>query len=443
MDIAKLYENKKPMEVFAFYGPCDGKLDNGKPMGDGTDFRIKERYIEYKECGFDILLIEDEAVYNGEPFMTSKTKEVMDICYEIGLKVIVLDRRIYYLAIKGFKGKEIDGFTINSTEDLHKLVAFYMKDYMHHPAFMGVYIMDEPIVEQLDDVSAIVGAIKAAKSDCYVHICHTSAGAIHSRNDELVKRDNWSDITWDQYLFMYYETMKNPKLCRTFHLYMEKIKKFSQKHNIGFTAVTLQAFGGDLLNGCTGLGWRQVDDYDLRYQVYASLLYYPTRLCWFHYWASKHNINGNTEKSIMNAFGEKVMYDQAQKLNAEIKALSKVMNNFDYRGVNVFNDKKTSTYYFLNEIDFKFNDMTVEKIKGAVIISEGYDKENNLTGFLVHNSIEPEKRKSATLTLNFKGADKVVIFDRAKPKTVVLKDGKLKLKLPCAEGVFIIPQKVN
>ena len=441
MELAKLYENNKPMEIFAFYGPCDGKYRDGKPMGDGTDFRIKERYVEYKECGFDILLIEDEAVYNGGPFETSETKMVMDICQEVGLKGIVLDRRIYNIAVRGYMNKEIDGFKINSIEDLNKLVAFYMKDYMNHPAFYGVYIMDEPSTDILDGVSSIVGAIKAAKSDCYVHICHLTTGATYPKNEEFIKRDNWSDITWDQYLFMFYETVKHPFLCRTFHLYMEKIKKLCQKNDLGFTAVTLQAFGGELLNGCTGTGWRQVDDYDLRYQVYASLLYYPTRLVWFHYWASKHNVQRLKEKSIINEFGQKVMYDQAKALNAEIKELSKVMQSFEYRGVNVFNDKKTSTYYFLNEIDFVFNGLTVEKTKGAVIISEGYDKVNDLTAFLVHNSIPPEKRKSSTITLNFDGASKVVIYKKAKPTTVDLKNGKLKLKLPCAESVYIIPLK--
>ena len=185
MELAKLYENNKPMEIFAFYGPCDGKYGDGTPMGDGTDFRIKERYVEYKGCGFDILLIEDEAVYNGGPFETSETKMVMDICQEVGLKAIVLDRRIYNIAVRGYMNKEIDGFKINSIEDLNKLVAFYMKDYMNHPAFYGVYIMDEPSTDMLDGASAIVGAIKAAKSDCYVHICHLTTGAIYPKNEEF------------------------------------------------------------------------------------------------------------------------------------------------------------------------------------------------------------------------------------------------------------------
>lgn len=435
----EVYKQGKPIDIFAFYGPCDGKFDDGTPMGDGTDFRTKERYIEYKNCGFDILLLEDEAVYNGEPFETSKVKEIMDICHEIGLRVIVLDRRIYYLAVKGFMEREIDGFSVNSIEDLHALVAFYMKDYRQHPAFYGVYIMDEPSVEILDRVSSIVGAIKDAGDNCYVHICHTVAGATYSRNEELVKRDNWSQITWDHYLFQYYETQKSPILSRVFHLYMEKIKKFSQKMGLCFSAVTLQAFGSELMNGCTGLGWRHVDNYDLRYQVYASLLYYPDKLVWFHYWASRHNVKRYREKNIMDEFGNKVMYDEVKALNAEIKALTAVMSNFDFNGVNLFCDKKEKAYYFLNERDFVLRDMKVEKVKGSAIISEGIDKENNRVGYLVHNSTDPIKRKKTTLTLAFDGAKEVIVYKKGVPEMQTLKNGKITLKLSCADGVYIIP----
>lgn len=439
MDIKNLYKNGKPTEIFAFYGPSDGKYQNGKPMGDGTDFRIKERYQEYKDCGFDVLLLENEATYNGEPFETSKIKEIMDICAEIGLKVIVLDRRIYDLAVFGYQNKTIDGITINTQDDLVKLISLYIKDYSKHPAFMGVYITDEPPAELLDGVSSIIGALKTAKPDCYVHICNTSSGALYRKNDEYIKRDKWGEITCDIYLFEYYETLKNPKLERTFFLWMEKIKRLTQKHGIGFSMVSLQCFGGGEYNGCTAIGWRPVDIYDMRYQAYASMMFYPTHLVWFHYWASRYTAPGLNTCSIMDEYGRKRLYNEAKEINAEIKSLTKVMNHFDYRGVNVVYDKKSNPYYFLNERNYVFADMSVEKIKGAAVISEGRDEKNQLSGFTVLNSTPPDKRKSATITFDFKNSDEIVVYKRGVPVTVRLKDGKYKIKLPCGEGVFIIP----
>lgn len=240
---------------------------------------------------------------------------------------------------------------------------------------------------------------------------------------------------------MFYESPKKPVLSRTYHLYAEKIKRFTQKYNLEFSAVTLQAFGSELINGCTGLGWRHVTAHDLRYQVYASLLYYPDKLGWFHYWASKHNVKRYHEKNIMSEFGEKIFYDDVKALNAEIKALTTVMTHFDFNGVNVFHNRKRIPYYYLNDIDFVFRDMKVEKVKGEAVISEGIDKENDRAGYLIHNSIDPLKKKSTKLILSFGNAKEVIIYKKGAPEKATLKNGKLTLKLASADGVYIIPIK--
>ena len=53
--------------LYAFYGPADP----GHKNGNGVDFRTKERYQEYKDAGFNILLIENEAAYDGQEWETS------------------------------------------------------------------------------------------------------------------------------------------------------------------------------------------------------------------------------------------------------------------------------------------------------------------------------------------------------------------------------------
>ena len=85
--------------------------------------------------------------------------------------------------------------------------------------------------------------------------------------------------------------------------------------------------------------------------------------------------------------------------------------------------------------------MKVEKVKGAVIISEGIDKENDLAGYLIQNSTDPKKRKTTKLKLAFDNAKEVIIYKKGIPEKVALIGGKLTLKLPCADGVYIIPVK--
>ena len=95
------FNSTENIKMYAFYGPGNGLYRDGTPMGDGTDMRTKERYQEYKDCGFDILLLENEAAYRGEDWETSKVKEIMDIAFEVGLDVVVFDTRIWQLAVKG------------------------------------------------------------------------------------------------------------------------------------------------------------------------------------------------------------------------------------------------------------------------------------------------------------------------------------------------------
>jgi sugar phosphate isomerase/epimerase len=102
----------KEIDLYAFYGPSDGKYMNGTPMGDGTDFRVKERYQEYKDCGFDILLLLGNDTYNGEEFETSDLKMNLELCAKVGLKAIVHDKRLHDLSMQEHSliGKEFDSF---------------------------------------------------------------------------------------------------------------------------------------------------------------------------------------------------------------------------------------------------------------------------------------------------------------------------------------------
>ena len=85
--------------------------------------------------------------------------------------------------------------------------------------------------------------------------------------------------------------------------------------------------------------------------------------------------------------------------------------------------------------------MTFKNFKGETLISEAYDEKNDITGFMIQNTADPLKRKKAVITLNFENATSLVVYRRGKPETVALKDGNVTLKLPCADGCFVIPCK--
>ena len=84
---------------FDFYGynsPWDGRyFYDGVEYFLGEDFRSVKRYKEYKNVGFNILLLQHRNSYNGEDFETSACKKCMDTAYKAGIfKVIVSDNRL-------------------------------------------------------------------------------------------------------------------------------------------------------------------------------------------------------------------------------------------------------------------------------------------------------------------------------------------------------------
>jgi hypothetical protein len=113
----------KRMEQYAYAPPPDFRFEaDGIISPVVQDFRTVERYKEYKECGFDILLAQTSGVYNGEPWEISKTKLVLDRAYEAGLKkVIVTDERIRLLS-ETFDGLIGEGKKFASEEELIEFV---------------------------------------------------------------------------------------------------------------------------------------------------------------------------------------------------------------------------------------------------------------------------------------------------------------------------------
>lgn len=436
----------KEIDLYAFYGPSDGKYMNGTPMGDGTDFRIKERYQEYKDCGFNVLLLENEAPYRGEDWTKSKVKEIMDIAYKIGLRVIVYDERIFHLAIStpfGLYGKEYKGVFLANQEDVNALVAGYMKDYMQHPAYYGVYLMDEPNLALIPNVFQIYKAIRVCKPTSFIHMCLMGGEATSNIVQQLMDEYDVKDVCYDDYMWHYLETYENKRLNRMYLYTLERLSKFCAKTDRKFASCTLQCFGGNfssVYNGARGIGYDQQDKDKLRYQAYATMAFCPNKLIYFQYWASKYS-NGNVDSStIMNADGSKRLYEDVKELNQEIHALGRVLVNFKFKGAHFYMKDRTPYYYILTANDFIPQGIHMEVEENPVVlVSELYDKENDTTAYMLFNATEPKKNETAKFAITFEGKEKAVVYNRGIPTTITLNNGKMEATMPSAEGVLVIP----
>ena len=160
----------RELSVSSFIPPPNGRrIHNGLLIWD-KDFRTLERYQEYKDCGFTEILFAGEDRYLGEPYETSDIKKMLDMAYEVGLKAILVDKRILHISLKSVKSP-LEEFFKGDEKAFADFIANCIKDYQNHPAFYGVAIIDEPTIEKAGVVKELTKAIKTANSEVFVHTC--------------------------------------------------------------------------------------------------------------------------------------------------------------------------------------------------------------------------------------------------------------------------------
>ena len=135
----KYYKNGEVNFNFYAYSP-PGSETGDYVVGQNVDnsLRTVERYKEYKDVGFNMVMSGCTATYYGEEWETSMCKKVMDITYEAGIdKYIVGDQSFYELS-RTKEGIIGEGKPFDSEESLDKFVADRIKGYSKHPAFYGI-----------------------------------------------------------------------------------------------------------------------------------------------------------------------------------------------------------------------------------------------------------------------------------------------------------------
>ena len=158
-------------ENFSFYGynpPTAGIYEiGGVKYFIGEDFRTVKRYKEYKNVGFDILLLQHECAYNGEDFETSVCKMCMDRAFKAGIdKIIVDDPRLKELceepALTGSGGR------FATDDELLRYVSDCIAPYRNAKGFYGVQLRDEPDYKMLASYGKVCKALRKVMPNIYL-----------------------------------------------------------------------------------------------------------------------------------------------------------------------------------------------------------------------------------------------------------------------------------
>jgi hypothetical protein len=436
------------MDMYCYIGPSPGEYTN-----EAGEFviiegqRTVENFQKYKDCGFDTLMLMGNDKYTGEDFETSDLKRNLDMAQEVGLKVIVFDNRIYKM---GEKTDSVigDGKDFASMDELVKWVKECMSPYMNHPAFYGISLRDEPWYYHLKSLSEVIQAIHTVDPEIFTHtVLHPYA---YWGTAEMYTEKSFGEVTDDSYrqyvgTFLDWSGEKIINydnypftwdgMLSSYYLNMQIAVNEAAKREASVTLSVQASNSNDL---------RDVEEDDLRFQGYSALGLGVKSFCYYTYQLFPSRAGSQTTQAIVSDDNTSILYDDVQKVNAELQELAKVMLHFDYEKAYFTYDKEnsiTAPTLFAGLENEEVDGAEIVSVTQPTMLSQLKDSEKNLRGYMVMNSSDTAENLSNKVSVKFEGYDYATIYVKGVPETVGLTESVLTLTLEPGEGIFVIPHK--
>lgn len=453
--------------------------------GNPVTFQTVEKYREYKECGFDVIMFQADDPYRGENFETSHIKDLLDMAQEVGLKAIMFDTRLHnlsekeipvvgagctiddaayvsYIKANGLSAQYSGSKVKNETqEDMNAYVAYCMKDYSTHPAFYGLLLRDEPNYKMLPALGSVIKGIRAVKPDCLAqcNLYPLQDGKTYENYKEgatsstMLSSYKWYieeflDQTQSEYVMMdsYPMTIESGvSMIKAQHLKgMQIIAEVCKERNVDFYMVIQSSSWTN--NGIRKT--RPVLEEDLYWQWYTCLGMGVKQISYFTYQRKRTNVTTgeffDDGTSFITSSGEKTpLYTWAKNVHEEMQALAKVVLNFDYVGLASYVGLPTPCnigfLQGLNESEFKKIKSVKTSDSSVLLVTEMYDKEKGVYGYMIANVADPEADSALVAEVQFADCKAISIYGAGGVEQRSLKGGYSNFALSAGQGVFVIP----
>ncbi|MCL2751272.1 MAG: hypothetical protein FWE62_00770 [Firmicutes bacterium] len=478
----------KALNMYAHVVPTDGRyttLGSGIVKNSG-DHRTVARYQEYKDCGFDTLVYLAMDTFNGDygtyygeqlpddvwPSVFDNRKYLrmdwadcdvhrnMDKAQEVGLKVIVFDAIIHNMSVvqggligpgKPFADEDaLDDFMWNEL----------LKDkYIDHPAFYGITLRDEPFWVHLQSYGEVYKSLKRLIPDIYIPLSILSLVLTPSAENAYKElyagphRNQFANVreAYEFYVdtflsfcpdfgLSYYPSGRNASGGQMFSSYglsnLQYINKKTAEKGGHFLTI-MQTFA------TTGLAY-EVNESLVRYNTNSALSFGSKNLVYFTYWMFPFkDVEGFTQ-GIMDDFGNKMLYDEVQRVNSELKKTAKIVLNYEYEKtytawLGAFGPELAGRLEEVDEPD-ELEDIVDFKVTNMALINQMYDKEKDIYGYYVVNLSNPYVAKKDNMTITFDTKYKAaMVCNKGEVKYLKLDKSKLTLTLDEGDSAFVIP----
>ncbi len=426
----------------------------------GEDFRTRERLLEYKAAGMTIYFPQNAAYVDaGMDWETSEIKRLMDICADIGLKVIVTDYRFYGWSDHRFTDSHITSGRVESEAALDEKMRGWMSMYMNHPAFYGVALDDEPNYNQHVPYGEIYRSIKRVCPTAFVQCnllpmvqnlsddryptltAEESAGLStheirHARYKKyllaFVDSCGMDYVMFDQY------PMGTSNIYKTYISALQVAAEVCKERGIDLYNVT-QTFQ---MNGL-----RKMDEADANWLNNMLLGFGVKQIAYYTYWTRpSQNGEGIVEgASFIDSYGNKTqLYYVMQEIMSQNQAFAPTILSFDYNASQVL----TGNHVCSTDDNHLYDYVNADSFAMLQNVSVGHDialvteLKNAKTGqymYMVQNASDPDCRcidlgcmkrygQPQTVTLTFDtSVTEVTVYEKGVARTVALENGVLTL----------------
>jgi hypothetical protein len=443
---------RKSFDFYAYNSPTDGNYYiNGIKYSYGEDFRSIKRYKEYKNAGFNVLLLQGDNSYSGEDFETSACNKCMTLAVKAGIKkIIVSDTRLKQLCeekvLYGDEGK------FRTEQDFFEYIKQCVKPYKDKKGFFGLQLRDEPQWFHLKSYGQVVKALKKIEPKIYLQ-CNLLplAGrewlAEESNDDfeaydkyleDFIKYSETDNLTFDEYPFRR-EYMLGGYTLRTYQAVANKCKKY----NLEMRSV-LQSFS--FIND-KNLIHRRVTRQDMIWQTNMAMGFGVREFSFFTYLTKPNFVVGGHNDCIdgacfINLDGTRTqLYQYTRSIIKRMKKFSKVLLKYTYKNC-FLAFEKGKTYSDFSWTEFAEvnidSPLPVEIEYGVCLITEF--KGDNGSLFMVQNfgNIKEEIDGKAPARFLIKvGAGVKRVYLNGKKRRIQIRNGVIETQLKSGDALYI------
>lgn len=426
---------KDVMPLQGFYGPYAAyRSADGNVLPDYFD----EKYFKLiAEAGINVINYSD-ASYTNVP---EQIEKALDLCEKYGMGYYVLDNRVS--TNDGKPGEQ----TVNAA-----LLGEYIADYSDHPAFCGVFLIDEPRTgyympgnEGQKDISRHGELAKTLQYDlglmCYINAFPLIAGQQSTEPYEKYIAEYCDTmkpkyLMWDHYPF--YPKQDADDLDEYFYN-MSLAREHAQKNEIPFWAA-IQAgsqWNDEHINFDSKVPYFP-DESHFNWNVNTCLAFGVQGLTYFpliqpeHFAWAESTPYDTQRNGVIGIFGNKTQwYYYIQNINRHIAVIDEVLMNSVNKGV-IINGEQA-------EKDMELTNCVIETGKFQELMSVSGDamvgcfNYNGKTALYVVNY---STKYAQHITLNLNDTHEIEKVQNAKTSHVKAKE--LTLDMAAGEGVLLV-----